>query len=276
MDFINLYLQRLGLTRDSLPADPVARLNLLHNTHQQCIAFNNIEVLLGRPPELDPDKVVDKVLRRARGGYCYELNGLFGCLLRELGYDTHFHLGKMLAGSGVGPEERPRTHHVISVLIERQRWMIDVSFGARGLVEAAVLQTEQPFTQMDTLRYQPYGDGYLLQSQIKGEWQTLYWFDLVEVYPADCVMSNYYSSTHPTSPFLHNLMALRLTGPRARVTFNNLRVAQVSNGVREETLLTSSQQLRDAIEKHLHIVLDHTEAESLYLRISEQPALQLV
>ncbi|MBB5193092.1 N-hydroxyarylamine O-acetyltransferase [Silvimonas terrae] len=272
MTFVERYLQYLELK--SLPDDPLTRLRALHVANQQRIPFNNVDVLLGRPPQLDPDEVADKVLTRGRGGYCFELNGLFARLLRELGYEVHVHLGKMLAGGAI-VEERPRTHMVLSVQIDGQRWICDVSFGARGLTDAAPLIEDTPIAQLDTLRYHRHGDGFLMQTRRHEHWETLYWFDLQDTWMADWIMSNHYSSTFPASPFLHNLMALRLTG-HGRITFNNLRMAELRDGMRSETLISTPQQLYTLINQHLLLPLNQADAGALFTRLATQPAINLV
>jgi N-hydroxyarylamine O-acetyltransferase len=73
------YLDRLGLPRTVAPMPEALR--TLHLAHLEQIPFENLSVALGEPVDLDPQALATKVLGRGRGGFCYELNGLFAHLL---------------------------------------------------------------------------------------------------------------------------------------------------------------------------------------------------
>ena len=78
------YLDRIGY---SGPTEPTAEtLVALHRAHMLAVPFENLDIHLGRRNVLDPEHVFDKVVRRRRGGWCFELNGLFALLLETLGY----------------------------------------------------------------------------------------------------------------------------------------------------------------------------------------------
>jgi len=85
-ELIEAYLARLDIERPVRPnAEALARLQA---AHQRAIPFENIDVWSGVPLDLDPDALFDKIVRRRRGGFCYELNSLFAWLLGELGFDA--------------------------------------------------------------------------------------------------------------------------------------------------------------------------------------------
>lgn len=86
---LEAYLGRLGV---AVPARPdLAALFELHAAHAERITYETIDIHVGRPtPSLEPAASVDRVLRH-RGGYCYQLNGAFSVLLRELGFDVVWH-----------------------------------------------------------------------------------------------------------------------------------------------------------------------------------------
>lgn len=62
----------------------------LHRAHLATVPYENIDIQLGRPVSLDPAALADKIVRRRRGGFCFELNGAFGLLLREIGFTVRF------------------------------------------------------------------------------------------------------------------------------------------------------------------------------------------
>jgi N-hydroxyarylamine O-acetyltransferase len=83
------YLQRLGIADPGEPS--VAGLRALHAAHVERVAYEAIEIQLGRPTTVDPYESAERIVARHRGGYCYHLNGAFSLLLSELGYDVVWH-----------------------------------------------------------------------------------------------------------------------------------------------------------------------------------------
>ena len=83
------YLERLGIADPGEPS--VAGLRALHAAHVERVAYEAIEIQLGRPTTVDPYESAERIVARHRGGYCYHLNGAFSLLLRELGYDVVWH-----------------------------------------------------------------------------------------------------------------------------------------------------------------------------------------
>jgi len=98
---VGAYLNRIGF--DGAPRQRADTLRALHAAHLETVPFENLDIHLGRPIVLDEAAFFDKIVRRGRGGFCFELNGLFAALLRALGFDV-----TML--SGVYPP-RPRRIH---------------------------------------------------------------------------------------------------------------------------------------------------------------------
>lgn len=128
------YLERLNLTRRQ-PSR--AYLDRLIEAHQRIIPFENLDaVLWNRPVSLEPEKMMEKILRQCRGGYCFELNGLFCMLLRELGFDAWLCLCRQLRHTEPCPV--PATHCCILVNLDGQTLFCDVGYGGpmpRGSIE---------------------------------------------------------------------------------------------------------------------------------------------
>ena len=81
---IDRYLERIGAERPAR-ADADALRHLQHR-HLLAVPFENLSIHLGEPIVLTEDALVAKIVDGRRGGFCYELNGLFGMLLDALGY----------------------------------------------------------------------------------------------------------------------------------------------------------------------------------------------
>src|SRR5919109_1202974 len=100
---IQAYLDRIGYRG---PLEPTAEtLRALHVAHLLGVPFENLNIGMGWPIVLDEAALFDKIVVRRRGGFCYELNGLFAALLRELGFDvTLLSAGVARQDGGFGPE----------------------------------------------------------------------------------------------------------------------------------------------------------------------------
>ncbi|MDX3453123.1 arylamine N-acetyltransferase [Streptomyces sp. ME02-8801-2C] len=125
------YLRRLGVERSVSPT--LGTLRELQLRHLVSVPFENLSIHLGEEIVLAEDRLFDKVVGARRGGFCYELNGLFGALLTALGFDV-----TLLAARVYGDEGRlgiPYDHlalRVGTVDAEGGDWLVDVGFGAHS------------------------------------------------------------------------------------------------------------------------------------------------
>lgn len=80
------YLARIGFVGDVRP--DLETLTALHRAHVESIAWECIDCFLGRPTTRDPRAAFDKIVTGGRGGWCYEMNGLFGWMLEAIGFSV--------------------------------------------------------------------------------------------------------------------------------------------------------------------------------------------
>lgn len=119
------YLDRIGLLPNHLePNEEVLR--LLQRHHLLSVPFENLDIHWKRPILLDIDRFFEKIVTNRRGGFCYELNGLFNELLRSLDFQTRLLSARVFNGAGYGPEF---DHALIAVIIGDDEYLTDVGFG---------------------------------------------------------------------------------------------------------------------------------------------------
>src|SRR5215208_6825945 len=118
------YLSRIGHTG---PRDPtIDTLRALHRAHLAAVPFENLDIHAGRPIRLDRSAFFRKIVGERRGGFCYELNGLFGALLEALGFEVTLLSARVAReGGGFGPE----FDHLVLLVSAGGRWIADVGFG---------------------------------------------------------------------------------------------------------------------------------------------------
>jgi N-hydroxyarylamine O-acetyltransferase len=195
---LDAYLARVGHA-DALRAD-LGTLVALHAAHVAAIPFENLDVRWGREISLDIDRLVAKLVRARRGGYCFEQNGLFAAVLRSIGFAI-VPLGARVRFRAT--RTLPRTHQLLLVDVEGERCIADVGFGSQTLLAPMPL-TRDAVVHQGRWRYRLVDDdgAWLLQTGGEPDWVDLYAFTLEPQLPPDLEMANWYVATHPASRFV--------------------------------------------------------------------------
>jgi N-hydroxyarylamine O-acetyltransferase len=121
---LSTYLDRIGFRGNARP--DLETLQALQRLHVHSIPFENLDVQLRRPVSLDLDACYAKIVERRRGGWCYELNGVFGWALREIGFAvTRVSAGVMRERAG---DEQLGNHLCLLVQLDTP-YLVDVGFG---------------------------------------------------------------------------------------------------------------------------------------------------
>lgn len=120
------YLSRIGVPDANLRPDE-ATLRLLQRRHLLSVPFENLDIHWQRPIVLDTRSFYRKIVDDRRGGFCYELNGLFNELLRGMGFQTRLISARVFDGNEFTPEY---DHAAIIVTIGELEFLTDVGFGA--------------------------------------------------------------------------------------------------------------------------------------------------
>ncbi|WP_068879213.1 arylamine N-acetyltransferase [Phenylobacterium sp. CCH12-B4] len=199
---LDAYFARIGYAG---PRDAsIATLRALHALHPAAIPFEAIDCLLDRGVDISPAAVDAKLIHGGRGGYCFEHNSLFTRVLTELGFQVEGLAARVRWNAPPDAPAQPRTHHVLKVAAEGQDWLADVGFG--GCVLTAPLRFASDVIQVtdhDNYRLLAIPGGLSLEVRREAGWVPAY------------EMANWFTSTHPTSHFRHNLLCARTT-PTAR------------------------------------------------------------
>lgn len=199
---LDAYLERIRYDGSLSPSGET--LCGLHRAQAMSIPFENLDLFLGRSIQLDPASLVSKLVDERRGGYCYELNGLFLMVLQRLGFSVTPLAARVFSGDTL----LQKSHQLMLVEIGEKSWLADVGFGSNGLIEAIPLELEREFPQrLDTFRLKADAKlGFVLQHRLGERWRNLYGFSLEEYYPADYRMMNHYSATSPASLFTQHII----------------------------------------------------------------------
>jgi len=221
----------------------VATLSVLHEAHLLAVPFENLDIALGREIVLDLERLFDKIVVRRRGGFCYELNGLFASLLCGLGFDLDLLSARVASNAGIlGPEY---DHMALLVRCEGKRWLADVGFGD-SFRTPLDLDDPSPRRGGDPLgrAWSVGGDGdelALLQHEADGASRTSYAFTLTPRAFADYAPMCVYQQTSPDSHFTQRRICSRAT-TEGRVSLADERLIVTSGeGRREEPVEESNR-----------------------------------
>lgn len=249
------YLARIGLV--SAPAANLAQLEALQRAQVYAVPFENLDIQLGRGISLDPALVDDKVIRRRRGGYCFELNSLFKRALVTCGFNVR----TLLARVHVTGIPSGRGHQLSLVTLNERQWIVDVGFGSACPRAPLPFEMHTPQEQDGRVfRLVPHTLGHLLQVEREGAWQDLYSFDLGEVVDNDIDYGNHYTSTSPHTIFTRARVAT-LCHPEGETLLHNYRCTIVRGTDSRVEHWPDSPEYLDALSRHFGIELDSAYAE---------------
>jgi Arylamine N-acetyltransferase len=202
---IKKYLERIGYKGEAKV--DLDTLKALNSCHVKTVPYENLDILAKKDLRLDIPSLYDKVVVRRRGGYCFEVNGLFAWLLQEIGFEVVQHFGRWMRGE---PLEAPmRRHRSIRVTLNGEQYICDVGAGLPSPQEPLRLE----FDTVQTIKGEDYRiikdpvHIYLVQYMSSaGTWKNQFSFNDDPCIPIDYYQPHYYCTTHPDSPFLNYTM----------------------------------------------------------------------
>jgi len=193
---INQYLQRFSV--EDIKEISLETLNQLQLQHMLHVPFENLDVIHHIPITLNVEAFYEKIVLNNRGGFCYELNGLFNWLLKSLGYNSYLISGTINRPDGSWALKR--SHACLIVELD-QAYLVDVGFGdstrrplpLNGETREDVSGIYRVVKVEETL--------YDLQRKTNQDWDTLYRLDISPRELKDFEAACSFNQTSPKSPF---------------------------------------------------------------------------
>ncbi|MBK8252555.1 MAG: arylamine N-acetyltransferase [Polyangiaceae bacterium] len=248
---IDAYLQRIVYTGPLTPSIEVLR--QLQLCHLYTVPFENLSIHANEPIILEEPALFNKIVERRRGGFCYELNGLFAALLRRLGFEvTLLSAGVASPGGEFGP---PFDHMALMVHLH-ERYLVDVGFGDSFreplLVDRRGSQVE------GTRHYQITEAGeslVLMAKEGDADWKPEYQFTLAPHEMAEYTEMCHYHQTSPNSPFTKRRICSKAL-PNGRVTLSNTRFIETQGTERRERDLANDGEVQMVLENEFGIFMN--------------------
>ncbi|MFI8768115.1 arylamine N-acetyltransferase [Streptomyces sp. NPDC053792] len=233
----------------------------LHRAHVAAVPFENLDVALGRQIPLDLKSLQAKLVARRRGGYCYEQNSLFAAALEQIGFQV---AGRGARNRSRGTTLPPVTHALLAVTVEGEQWLADVGFGWQGPLEPVPLRDGARVEQGGwTFGIGVEEEGvHVLRSLRPEGWHDLYAFAPQSLYPGDFTVMNHYSSSHPQSRFLGQVVVQQPSaGVRRALLRDSLSTVRTDGSTGER--IVGVAELAATLEAEFGIELDAEERAGL-------------
>lgn len=218
------YLERLELQAPTKPS--LAFLKKLQFQHLHKIPFENLDIHLKVPIVFELNHLFQKIILQRRGGFCYELNGLFFGLLQALGYDCW----RVSARVYDSPRQYSPAydHMALVVQIDQQLYLTDVGFGEFSLAPVHLQNGVSTNDGMNTYLVDRYYGYYRVNLYADGKLTPAYIFKIrAEDWEAFSPRCQYHQQD-PDSHFQKGPVITKLSSA-GRVTLTNLKFKQQDN-----------------------------------------------
>ncbi|HEY1388638.1 MAG TPA: arylamine N-acetyltransferase [Ktedonobacterales bacterium] len=266
------YLARMAFTtptHSDFQRPSSALLRALHEAHMLAVPFENLSIHYGQPIVLDVAALYDKIVRRRRGGFCYELNGMFAWLLRQLEYRVSLLSVEVAEAEG---NFSPAYDHLALLVhdVDGTNRLADIGFGD---------SFRRPL-RMDPDVEQGGGDGYIYRLRVgqnrdraqeardhfpdwvverygsasDAQWEPVYRFTRQIHALTDFTERCHYHQTSPDSHFTQKRIC-SLALPDGRISLSDLRLITTQDGRREERVLSSEDEYRTVLAERFGVVV---------------------
>ena len=244
------YLNRIRIEKTDMAAD-LENLKFLQRQHLLTVPFENLDIHWKRLIDLDDNRFYDKIIGEKRGGFCYELNGLFYELLAEIGFQNKIISARVSKGDGDFGAEYD--HLAIITQIGSDEYLVDVGFGS---FTAEPLKFAVDVEQQDdngVFLIRKYDDSYFEVVRRDGDvWQGEYIFT-----PLQCDLMEFsemcqFHQTSPESHFTRGKVCSLMTRG-GRKTLTDEKFIETVNGEKKEISVSSAEQFNRILMREFSI-----------------------
>jgi len=249
-----LYLARIGYTGAIKP--DVESLRGLHLAHMFHVPFENLDIGLGRPIRLTEEALWNKLVLQKRGGFCYELNGLFARLLKQLGFEVTYLNARVYNRQGQVGIDFDHLALLVQIPDQSGRWLVDVGFGDSFNEPLDFEKLDEQVQRLRSYRVDPVPNGFAVwQKNYDGSWQRQYFFDIQpHKFPEEYESACLYHQTSPRSSFTRASIISRAT-PEGRVSLEDGRLILTRHGQRTEQSIADKTEYDALLKQYFDLTL---------------------
>jgi N-hydroxyarylamine O-acetyltransferase len=236
------FLQRISMNPDTSIEHTVDFLGLIQTNCVLNIAYENLDILGGRPLDLKPEALFEKIVLHHRGGYCFEVNGLLAYMLREMGFTVTERFARFLRGESTIPMRR---HRVVVVTLEGNDYLLDIGVGQTApRLPLKITEGEIQTQNGETYRFRRDSvHGWVLCDLYQGAWRDYICFTDDLAYEIDFVQPSFFCEAHPDSIFNKKpMLSIKTIDGRRTIDGDTYKVfygdtlTHIEEGISEERL----------------------------------------
>lgn len=247
---VNEYLSRINITKTEEPS--YSFLKTLQINHLYSIPFEDLDIPDRAKIILDLKTIYNKIILNNRGGFCYELNGMFHWLLTELGFNVD-----MLSARVFNHDKKelgPEYDHMALIVHLEKDFLVDVGFGDSFRAPIELPNGKITDVSGDYRIVENDSACYELQKFIDGIWNLQYSFMLTPQ-----TLSNYsamceFQQNNPASHFRTRMLCTIAT-PAGRKTLSNQSFTITESGIKTKIDFIDPSEFNKLLLQHFNIVL---------------------
>lgn len=249
---VDAYLRRIGVPVGQRRLD-LSYLTELQYAHMLTVPFENLDVMLERRIDLDIEKFYHKIVEQRRGGFCYELNGLFFWLLKEMGYDCAILSGSVKSADGNWP---PDFDHMLLLVRLDEAYIVDVGFGnsVRSPLPLSGVEKEDISGTYRILPNPNLAQSYFLQKKKEGVWDAEYAFTTTPRQLHQFAERCEFQQNSPQSTFRKKWLC-SLATETGRITLSGDELIITDGEKRTVQKIASSDERQDVLKKYFGFIL---------------------
>lgn len=247
---LQTYLTRIGINEIKEPSPEF--LSKLQNRHLLSIPFEDLDIPDRARIETDLSKIYSKIIKKKRGGFCYELNGLFHWLLTELGFNVDMLSARVF--NPVKNELGPEFDHLVLLVHLDKDYIVDVGFGDsfRKPIELPDGSSEDisgfyKVFQNDNINFE-------LKKKSDDGWQLQYSFNITPRIFSDFNQMCAFQQDNPSSHFRTRMLCTIAT-ETGRITLSNNSIIITDSGKKSKIDFTSEEEFYFHLKKYFDIEL---------------------
>jgi N-hydroxyarylamine O-acetyltransferase len=245
------YLRRFGIEKNNPGAD-AETLRMLQRRHLLRVPFENLDIHWKRPITLETEKFYDKIVGEKRGGFCYELNGLFQELLAAIGFESKIVSARVSRGNDRFGAEYD--HLALLTRAGGDEYLTDVGFGSFAAEPLKFVLDVEQIDENGVFRIGKRGDGYYeVFKKAGGEWRSEYIFKEKARNLGEFAEMCRFHQSSPESHFTRGKVCSLMTAG-GRKTLTDHKYIETVDGRKNETDVVSEDEFNRILAREFEIV----------------------
>lgn len=245
----NEYLRRIGIEPNEI-APTLENLKLLQKRHLLNVPFENLGIHWKRPILLNKNKFYEKIVGEKRGGFCYELNGLFSELLTQIGYQSRIISARVSNGRDFGAEY---DHLAILTKVDEDEFLVDAGFGDFTAEPLKFILDIEQRDETGIFKIRKHDAGYFeVVKKDADKWKSEYIFKTVSRNLSEFAAMCEFHQTSPESHFTRGkVCSIMIEG--GRKTLTDKKFIETKNGTKSEFEINSESEFDEILDREFQI-----------------------